>query len=100
MQKGRRARCHGPPGVSPATLLKIYVYSDLNRLPSSRRLERESQRNLELIWLSGRLAPDLKTIADLRRDNGPGIRLACRQFVLLCRELGLFEQALVAIDGS
>jgi len=72
----------------------------LNRLPSSRRLERESQRNLELIWLTGRLAPDFKTIADFRRDNGPAIRMACRHFVLLCRELGLFEQALVAIDGS
>jgi transposase len=72
----------------------------LNRLPSSRRLERESQRNLELIWLTGRLAPDFKTIADFRRDNGPVIRVACRQFVLLCREFGLLEQALVAIDGS
>jgi len=72
----------------------------LNRLPSNRRLERESQRNLELIWLTGRLVPDFKTIADFRRDNGPAIRMACRQFVLLCRELGPFEQALVAIDGS
>jgi len=72
----------------------------LNRLPSNRRLERESQRNLELIWLTGRLVPDFKTIADFRGDNGPAIRMACRQFVLLCRELGPFEQALVAIDGS
>jgi transposase len=90
----------GRPAYHPGTLLKIYIYGYLNRLQSSRRLERETQRNLELIWLTGRLAPDFKTIADFRRDNGPGIRQACRQFVLLCREIGLFEQALVAIDGS
>jgi transposase len=90
----------GRPAYHPGTLLKIYVYGYLNRIASSRRLERETQRNLELIWLTGRLAPDFKTIADFRRDNGPGIRQACRQFVLLCREIGLFEQALVAIDGS
>jgi transposase/CheY-like chemotaxis protein len=98
--EGAEPAATGRPAYHPATLLKIYVYGYLNRLPSSRRLERETQRNLELIWLTGRLTPDFKTIADFRRDNGPAIRLACRQFVLLCRELGLFEQALVAIDGS
>ncbi len=98
--EGAEPAATGRPAYHPGTLLKIYVYGYLNRLPSSRRLERETQRNLELIWLTGRLTPDFKTIADFRRDNGPAIRLACRQFVLLCRELGLFEQALVAIDGS
>jgi transposase len=90
----------GRPAYHPGTLLKIYIYGYLNRLQSSRRLERETQRNLELIWLTGRLAPDFKTIADFRRDNGAGIRQACRQFVLLCRDIGLFTEALVAIDGS
>ena len=93
--EGAEPAATGRPAYHPATLLKIYVYGYLNRLPSSRRLERESQRNLELIWLTGRLAPDFKTIADFRRDNGPAIRMACRQFVLLCHELGLFEQALI-----
>ena len=73
----------GRPGYRPAVLLKLYVYGYLNRIPSSRRLEREAQRNLELIWLTGRLAPDHKTIADFRRDNGPAIQAVCRQFVLL-----------------
>jgi transposase len=90
----------GRPGYHPATLLKVYVYGYLNRIQSSRRLEREAQRNVELIWLTGRLMPDFKTIADFRRDNGPAIRTACREFVLLCRTLGLFEEATVAIDGS
>jgi len=90
----------GRPGYHPATLLKVYVYGYLNRIQSSRRLEREAQRNVELIWLTGRLMPDFKTIADFRRDNGPAIRTACREFVLLCRTLGLFEDATVAIDGS
>ena len=90
----------GRPGYHPATLLKVYVYGYLNRVQSSRRLEREAQRNVELIWLTGRLMPDFKTIADFRRDNGPAIRTACREFVLLCRTLGLFEEATVAIDGS
>lgn len=72
----------------------------LNRIQSSRRLERECQRNLELMWLTGRLAPDFKTIADFRHDNGKGIRNVCRRFVMLCRELDLFSQAVVAIDGS
>jgi transposase len=90
----------GRPAYHPATLLKIYVYGYLNRIPSSRRLERETQRNLELIWLTGKLTPDFKTIADFRKDNGPAIRAACRQFVLLCRKLGLLTEATVAVDGS
>jgi transposase len=87
----------GRPGYHPSTLLKIYIYGYLNRIQSSRRLERESQRNVELMWLTERLAPDFKTIADFRRDNGPAIRQVCVRFVRLCRQLGLFEQALVAI---
>ena len=90
----------GRPSYHPATMLKIYLYGYLNRIQSSRRLERETGRNLELIWLTGRLAPDFKTIADFRRDNGPAIRAVCRQFVALCRHLSLFTQAVVAIDGS
>jgi len=90
----------GRPAYHPATLLKIYIYGYLNRVQSSRRLEREAQRNVELIWLTGRLMPDFKTIADFRKDNGEAIRNACREFVLLCRGLGLFKQAAVAIDGS
>jgi len=90
----------GRPGYHPATLLKIYIYGYLNRVQSSRRLEREAQRNVELVWLTGRLMPDFKTIADFRKDNGAAIRTACREFVLLCRGLGLFEEATVAIDGS
>lgn len=90
----------GRPGYSPATLLKIYVYGYLNRVQSSRRLEIEAQRNLELIWLTGRLAPDFKTIADFRRDNGEAIRQVCKEFVLLCRRMKLFGAGIVAIDGS
>jgi len=90
----------GRPAYHPATLLKIYVYGYLNRIQSSRRLEREAQRNVELIWLTGRLMPDFKTIADFRRDNGEAIRRVCREFVLLCRQLQLFGDATVAIDGS
>jgi transposase len=90
----------GRPAYHPSTLLKLYIYGYLNRIQSSRRLEREAQRNVELIWLTGRLMPDFKTIADFRRDNGTAIRTACREFVLLCRTLGLFEEATVAIDGS
>ena len=90
----------GRPGYSPATLLKIYVYGYLNRVQSSRRLETEAQRNLELIWLTGRLAPDFKTIADFRRDNGEAIRQVCKEFVLLCRRMKLFTDGIVAIDGS
>jgi transposase len=90
----------GRPAYHPSTLLKIYLYGYLNRLQSSRRLEREAQRNIELMWLVGRLAPDFKTIADFRKDNGAAIRAVCRQFVELCRQLGLFTRAVVAIDGS
>jgi len=90
----------GRPAYNPATLLKIYVYGYLNRVQSSRRLEAEAQRNLELIWLTGRLAPDFKTIADFRRDNGDAIRKVCKEFVLLCRRLKLFSDGIVAIDGS
>jgi transposase len=90
----------GRPAYHPSTLLKLYVYGYLNKVQSSRRLEREAQRNVELMWLTGRLAPDHKTIADFRKDNGPAIQAACAQFVVLCREIGLFGSALVAIDGS
>lgn len=90
----------GRPAYHPSTMLKIYLYGYLNRLQSSRRLEREAQRNIELMWLTGRLAPDFKTIANFRRDNGAAIQAVCSQFVVLCRELSLFGQATVAIDGS
>src|SRR3978361_1925182 len=90
----------GRPAYHPATLLKIYVYVYLNRVQSSRRLERECQRNIELVWLTGRLMPDFKTIADFRKDNGEAIRRVCREFVVLCRRLELFSAASVAIDGS
>jgi transposase len=90
----------GRPAYHPCTLLKIYIYGYLNRLQSSRRLEREAQRNVELIWLTGRLMPDFKTIADFRKDNGAAIRQVCRQFVLLCRQMNLFTETVVAIDGS
>src|SRR3979490_2669190 len=90
----------GRPAYHPATLLKIYVYGYLNRVQSSRRLERECQRNIELVWLTGRLMPDFKTIADFRKDNGAAIREVCREFVVLCRRLELLSEASVAIDGS
>jgi transposase len=90
----------GRPAYHPETMLKLFVYGYLNRVQSSRRLEREAQRNVELMWLTGRLAPDFKTIADFRKDNGTAIRLVCRQFVILCRNLNLFANAFVAIDGS
>jgi transposase len=90
----------GRPAYHPSVLLKIYVYGYLNRIQSSRRLETETQRNVELMWLTGRLTPDFKTIADFRKDNGKAIQDVCRQFVLLCREWGLFANATVAIDGS
>lgn len=90
----------GRPGYHPATLLKIYIYGYLNRIQSSRRLEREAQRNLELVWLTSRLMPDFKTIADFRRDNGEAIAQVCSQFVMLCRKMKLFTEAMVAIDGS
>jgi transposase len=90
----------GRPGYHPAMLLKLYLYGYLNRVQSSRRLEREAGRNVEVMWLTGKLAPDFKTIADFRRDNGEAIRAACRQFVLLCRRLGLIASGTVAVDGS
>jgi transposase len=98
--EGAEPALTGRPAYHPAVLLKIYIYGYLNRIQSSRRLEREAQRNVELMWLTGRLAPDFKTIADFRRDNGPGIRNVCRRFIVLCRDLKLFSEALVAIDGS
>ena len=90
----------GRPGYHPSTLLKLYIYGYLNRIQSSRRLEREAGRNIELMWLTGRLAPDFKTIADFRRDNGPAIQKACSQFIDLCRGLGLFVKATAAIDAA
>ena len=90
----------GRPGYHPRMMLKLYIYGYLNRVPSSRRLERECQRNIEMIWLTGQLAPDFKTIADFRKDNGNAIREVCREFVALCRKLGLLSAASLAIDGS
>jgi len=98
--EGATPAATGRPSYHPGVLLKLYLYGYLNSIQSSRRLERECQRNVELMWLTGRLAPDFKTIADFRRDNGQGIRNVCRRFVLLCRELKLFTDAVVAIDGS
>ena len=94
------AAATGRPGYHPALLLKIYLYGYLNRIQSSRRLERETQRNVELMWLTGQLSPDFKTIADFRHDNGKGLRNVCKRFVALCRQLNLFSQDVVAIDGS
>ena len=90
----------GRPAYHPAVLLKIYIYGYRNRIQSGRRLERETQRNVELIWLTGKLMPDFKTIADFRKDNGPAIRAVCREFIVLCRQLKLFSEAIVAIGGS
>ncbi len=90
----------GRPGYHPRTLLKLYVYGYLNRVQSSRCLEREAHRNVELMWLTGRLAPDFRTIADFRKNNGAAIRLVCREFILLCKKLNLFADVFVAIDGS
>jgi len=90
----------GRPAYHPATMLKLYIYGYLNRVLSTRRLEREAGRNVELMWLLGRLAPDFKTIADFRKDNTKAIRLINRDFVMICRNLNLFTDAFVAIDGS
>jgi transposase/uncharacterized small protein (DUF1192 family) len=90
----------GRPGYHPATMLKLYIYGYLNRIPSSRRLERECRRNLELIWLTGKLAPDFKTIADFRKDHGEPLRQTCRAFVAICSKLELLSKASIAIDGS
>jgi len=89
----------GRPEYLPATMLKIYIYGYLNRIQSSRRLERESYRNVELIWLTGRLMPSFKTIADFRKDNRKAIRRVCTEFVGVCRALDLYSATLVAIDG-
>jgi transposase len=93
-------RSTGRPSYHPSVLLKLYVYGYLNRVQSSRRLEREAGRNVEVMWLTGRLVPDHKTIADFRKDNGRAIGKVCARFVTLCRELGLLAKASVAIDGS
>jgi transposase len=90
----------GRPGYHPSAMLKLYIFGYLNRVQSSRRLEREAGRNLEVMWLTGRLVPDHKTIADFRKDNGPAIKRVCAQFVALCRKMGLLAKASVAIDGS
>src|SRR4051794_29744868 len=98
--EGAEPAATGRPSYHPAVLLKLYIYGYLNRVQSSRRLEREAQRNVELMWLTGRLAPDFKTIADFRKDHGDAIRRVCREFVQLCRRLKLFTEGIVAIDGS
>ena len=90
----------GRPSSHPSILLKLYVYGYLNRVQSSRRLEREAGRNVEVMWLTERLVPDHKTIADFRKDNGRAIRQVCTRFVVLCRRMGLFSEPCVAIDGS
>ena len=90
----------GRPAYHPSMMLKLYVYGYLNRVHSSRRLERECQRNVELMWLTGRLTPDFKTIANFRKDNGRGIRAVCKHFVTVCRKLNLLSQSTVVIDGS
>ena len=90
----------GRPGYDPRDLLKLYVWGYFNEVRSSRRLERSCRRDVEAMWLLRRLAPDFKTIADFRRDNGPAIIGACRAFVLVCRDAGLFAARLVALDGS
>jgi len=97
---GAEPAATGRPAYHPSVLLKLYLYGYLNHIQSSRRLERECQRNVELLWLTGKLSPDFKTIADFRRDNGEAIRNVCREFIVLCRRLKLFTQAIVAIDGS
>ena len=98
--EGAIAKATGRPSYHPAVLLRLYIYGYLNRVQSSRRLEREAGRNVELMWLLGRLVPDHKTIADFRKDNGGAIRKVCTRFVALCREMGLLSAASVAIDGS
>lgn len=90
----------GRPAYDPADMLKLYVYGYLNRVRSSRLLERESRRNVEVMWLIGKLTPDFKTIADFRKDNLTAIKAVCRQFTLLCKRLDLFGGELIAVDGS
>ncbi len=97
----RHAAAHtGRPGYHPAVLLKLFIYRYLNRVPSSRRLDCEAGRNVELMWLTGRLVPDHKTFADFRRQNGPAIRKTCAQFVDRCRRVGVLRGEVVAVDGS
>ena len=98
--QGVEAAATGRPGYHPSALLKLYVYGYLNRIPSSRRLEREAGRNVEVMWLTARLSPDHKTIAEFRRQNGSAIGRVCVRFVALCREMGLLTGTRVAIDGS
>ncbi|MFT5115990.1 MAG: transposase [Parasphingorhabdus sp.] len=90
----------GRPAYHPSTLYKLFLYGYLNRIQSSRRLECEAGLSVELMWVLGRLAPDFKTVADFRKDNGKGIKNTCRAFIGLCRELKMFTDAIVAIDGS
>ena len=90
----------GRPGYHPTTMLKLYIYGYLNRIQSSRRLEKEAHRNVELMWLLERLTPDFKTIADFRKNNGKGIKNTCRAFIDLCRQMQMFTDVIVAIDGS
>jgi transposase len=98
--EGVESAATGRPSYHPSVLLKLYIYGYLNRVQSSRRLEREAGRNVEVMWLLGRLAPDHKTIADFRKDNGLALRKVCARFVKLCHEMGLLAAASVAIDGS
>lgn len=95
-----QAASTGRPGYRPGSMLKLYLYGYLNQVQSSRRLEREARRNTELMWLLGKLAPDFKTIADFRRDNGEPLRAACAAFVAICRQIGLLTGGVVAVDGS
>jgi transposase len=90
----------GRPGYHPPVLLKLFIYGYLNRIPSSRRLECEAGRNVDLMWLTGRLVTDHKSIADFRRENGPAIRKTCTKFVELCRRIGVLKGEVVAVDGS
>lgn len=90
----------GRPGYHPSMMLKLFIYGYLNRIQSSRRLERESGRSVELMWLLKRLSPDFKTIADFRKDNSKGIKNTCRTFIELCRQMNMFTDTVVAIDGS
>jgi transposase len=97
---GAAAQATGRPSYHPAGLLKLYIYGYLNRVQSSRRLEREAGRNIEVMWLTGRLVPDHKTIADFRKDSGVAIEQVCVEFIELCRQIGLLATSSVAIDGS
>jgi len=98
--KGVEPKDTGRPSYHPSVMLKLYIYGYLNRLQSSRRLENETHRNVELMWLLCRLTPDFKTIADFRKENGRGIKNVCRKFIDLCRQLNLFSETVIAVDGS